>query len=551
MPIILKSSDKWRVDNQLKSTVRAVSHSSSYDSAHNYTVTLEPILHDFHPKLRNIPMWSYGKQSPGLLIDEPIGQAVRVAWVSHLKNSSLSAILDFGERQGMERPHMLAVPHNQVHLHGARVAGTSDGFPEHTNAFHPNEGRIYYYPNLQSASTLWYHDHTMDVTRLNVYAGLFGMYVLRAPSEATVLPSGQQEIFLVLQDKSFSDAGKKLRYEQVDGTPEFKGDYPVVNSQVWPTKTLRPRIIRLRLVNGANARFFQLSLTTSVDLTTKIPLHIIGTEGGFLPQPVPIDDFIFAPGERMDVLVDLRGFAGQKLILRNSAGFPFQGVGGAALPATENTAELLEFIVKGSKSSSDAVFDPATIALPSRIDPFPFPASIQAFPDRAQFVVIEAACDAAPALDLTVNLTIAGVGNVVLRRFTLAESLSVMPTSPAIESPTVKVNGELWDTPATAINAEANALEVWEFINTTGDTHPMHVHLVQFQMMSRRTLDAVTVAAPLEKWEEGWKDTAQCHPNQMTRLIMRFDGYQGHYVYHCHILEHEDMGMMYPFEVGG
>ena len=276
MAFQLDSQDKWLSTNKLRPiSVAKPVHSHDHTVTH-YWVELKAILHDFHPKLRNLPMWSFGSSSPGEIIEAEVGKPVRVTWFNRLVGQSLQNLLDFGDRQGMEEDHMLALSHNQIHLHGARDPWTSDGFPE--SVFHPNEGRIYYYPNVQAAATLWYHDHAMDVTRLNVYAGLFGAYLLRDPQEASLLPSGSLEIPLVVQDKSFTDDGKKLHYEQSvdrtkpvpEATPEFLGDYPLVNGQIWPLLELHPRIYRLRLLNGANTRFFNLSLSRDIqprDLT--------------------------------------------------------------------------------------------------------------------------------------------------------------------------------------------------------------------------------------------------------------------------------------------
>jgi spore coat protein A len=570
-------TDKWLSNNELRPIAVAEPVHKDQDTVPHYRVQMQAIRHTFHPKLRDIPMWSFGPSSPGVIIETKVGTPARVTWLNQLVGQSLSNLMVFGDRQGMEEDHMLNISHNVVHLHGARVPWTSDGFPEHV--FHPNEGRIFYYPNLQAATMLWYHDHAMDVTRLNVYAGLFGLYLIRDPEEATVLPSGDLEVPIVLQDKSFSDDGKKLYYEQSvdrmqtppEATPEFIGEYPVVNGQIWPVLKLGPRIYRLRLVNGANTRFFNLTLTPDNDPNTKLTFHVIGTDGGFLTRPVPVTTLLLAPGERADLLLDLRTRKDARLILRNDAPIPysgnpldpqFQAPDYGPLDPGDNCAQLLKIKVEGHHHDHDARFDPATIQLPPRLDPLPGPPQ----PSRDTFSAVEAAIAAVPIDVLRADLSVPGI-SFKLRRFKLEEYQLFMDTLPGIRVPTVQVNGASYDT-APPVVVTKDAVEVWEFVNVTPDTHPMHIHLVQFQVMSRIRLDVVDDpprqsddlpepknakaylnAAPVEEFEKGWKDTVRCDPAQSTRVMARFEGYAGNYVYHCHILEHEDMGMMFRLNV--
>lgn len=580
MPFQLNpATDKWLPDNKLRRMAAADPVHHLFEEVTQYRISLQAIQHTFHPKLRHIPMWSFGSTSPGLILEATPGQPLRVTWMNELVDQNLSELIAFGDRQGMEEDHMLKISHNVVHLHGARVPWTSDGFPEHV--FHPHEGRIFYYPNMQAATTLWYHDHAMDVTRLNVYAGLFGLYLIRDPQEEDLLPSGDLEIPLVLQDKSFSDDGHKLYYEQTvdrsqsppEATPEFIGDYPVVNGQIWPVLELRPRVYRLRLVNGANTRFFNLSLTPDNDPTNKITFHVIGTDGGFLPRPAPVTTLLMAPGERADVLLDLRNLRHASLLLRNDAPIPysgdpldpqFQAPDYTPLDPSDNSAELLKIKVEGHPEHGDARFDPAVIHLPPRVDPLPGTAP----PARASFPAMEAAIAAVPITTLEADLSAGGV-SFKLRRFVLEEYQLFMDTLPGIRVPTVQVNGASYDT-APPVAVGKDAVEVWEFVNVTPDTHPMHIHLVQFQVMSRTRLDVVDDPsqksddlpdpkkaqgylrpAPVEEYEQGWKDTVRANPSQSTRVLAKFDGYSGEYVYHCHILEHEDMGMMFKLNVEG
>jgi spore coat protein A, manganese oxidase len=558
-----RANDKWQI--AFRRIDKADHEINPLDNATQYTLMLQQVTHHFHPKLKNIPVFTYGTKSPGMLIEAKVGKPVRVNWLNRLEGKYLhdstdprKGLLALGIRQGMEEDHMLELSHNQVHLHGARVPWTSDGHPE--QVFHPNEGRVYYYPNNQAAGTLWYHDHTMDVTRLNVYAGLYGVYVLRGPDEDSVLPHGRREIALVLQDKSFSDDGKQLYYEQIVGRPEFKGDYPVVNGRIWPTTTLKPLVYRLRLCNGANTRYFNLSLSAANNAAQTRPFYVIGNEGGFLSAPAEVSNLLIAPGERFDVLIDLRDAANKTLILRNDAGIPYSL--GTTIEATDNCDELLQIKVENNTQSDSMPASLLNLILPTRVDPLPNDLT------RNEFTAIDDAADAVPINILEADLSVGG-REIKLRRFKLEEYQLLMSTLPGIRVPTVQINAADWNT-APPVAVTKDAIEVWEFQNTTPDSHPMHIHLVNFQVMSRTDLNVtvgndptsqdlpepktITGYAPngrqaIAAFEQGWKDTANCHKNQATRLIMKFDGYLGDYVYHCHILEHEDMGMMYRIKV--
>ncbi len=558
------NTDKWLATNPLPIPAKAVKAASVLDTADHYQMAMTAFTHAFHPKLNAVSVFGFNGQYPGPTIEAPSLKPVRVSWFNKLVGTNLQTLLRIGHRQGMEEDHMLTLPHNGVHLHGARVPWTSDGHPD--RYYHPNEGFHAYYPNNQPACALWYHDHTMDVTRLNVYAGLFGAYFIRDRSEAAKLPSGPQEIPIILQDKSFSTDGTQLYYTQVPGTPEFVGDYPVVNGKIWPVAKLGRRVYRLRFFNGANTRIFNLFLKEP-GKTKPIKLHVIGTEGGFLEAVTSVDALSIAPGERYDVLIDLMDMpVGTQLILHNDQ----EDITGKRTAAFK---ELLRIDVQGPRVGSDAQFQPATVSIPKREDKL-----VNAL-KRPGFAAIDAEIDTGVPIGLLEADLTSFSAPLKLRRFVLEEYQLIMPTLPGRRSPSVLINGMDWKS-APPVDIAKDDYEVWEFQNTTPDTHPMHIHLVQFQVLSRRNIDILDgvstdpdrpepktvlrysddtdpAVRARDTWrpgvvadhEMGWKDTVQCYAGQATRVAMRFDGYRGDYVYHCHILEHEDMGMMYRIRV--
>jgi spore coat protein A, manganese oxidase len=526
------------------------------DGVPHFRLEMKAFTHDFHNKLPNIPVWGYNSFPSETIVAE-VSKPVRVTWFNTL-TGGLETVLKFGQHFGMEvrEPHMLEKAHNVVHLHGARVQPTSDGHPD--RIFHPNEGAIYYYPNHQAAATLWYHDHSMDVTRLNVYAGLFGAYLLRSSQENTVLPKDDFEIPLILQDKSFNTAGTFLEYQQtavrengkVTVTPEFIGDYPVVNGKIWPYFEVEPRVYRFRIINGANTRFFNLTIEQA---GVKHRFYQIGSDGGFLeptpPVPVQLESLLLAPGERADVLVDFSGLSGNWTIF-NDAQIPYPG--DAPLTADDLCAQVMQFKLKSSVSDNTNNPNPATLTLPAYVDP----GASQAAIPRSAFAAINTALQGIPMSDRVKTMTLGG-RPLTLRRFVLKEfQIPMVPAksipghgSGAVNVPTVKINGKLWQD-NQPVKVKKDALEVWEFINVSPDAHPMHLHLVQFQILGRQEIkkSPLSYKNPIridpDANEQGWKDTVRCNPGEATRILVRFDGFTGEYVFHCHILEHEDMGMM-------
>jgi spore coat protein A len=398
-----------------------------------------------------------------------------------------------------------------------------DGLPERWIT--PGKSATYFYPNRQRAATLWYHDHAVGITRLNNYAGLSGFYLLRDKQERQLnLPAGDFEICLLIQDRTLDAQGQLVyRPTNEDGTPvpgglwgpEFFGNVPVVNGAIYPYLDVEPRPYRLRILNASNSRFFHFYFNlakTPQDIPQLVPFFQIGSDGGLLPRPAKLEKILLAPAERADVIVDFSGSSGKTVTLTNDARSPYPGW---TTPPDLHAelAELMQIRVRLPASSTRAFSIPDTL-------PFsPLPQTSE----------------------------------MKCRDFVLAERLDKTGRSLG-----VRINEKNYDDPVTE-KVKLGATEKWRFINTTDDAHPMHLHLVQFQIVERQGFDAAALRTNQVKLvgqtrkpapnERGWKDTAVVNPAEVLTILVRFDGYTGRYVFHCHMLEHEDNDMMRPYEV--
>ena len=488
--------------------------------AAQYRVRMMEFEKQLHSQLPPTRLWGYEGQYPGPVVEAMRGGPVEIHWENRLPAQHIFAIDPHIHGAMPPAPAVRTVPH----LHGSRSASASDGLPE--KWFTPGQTAIYHYPNEQQGTTLWYHDHAVGITRLNVYAGLSGFYLLRDEQELSInLPSGAYEIPLVLQDRSLNDQGQ-LVYSPTheDGkalppgvwAPEFFGDLPVVNGAVYPYLDVEPRLYRLRVLNGANSRFFNLFFNLAhrpTDIPSLVGFHQIGSDGGLLASPAPMNKVLLAPAERADLIVDFSAYAGRTVTLSNNAAAPYPGWS-MLRPMHAQLFELMQFRVRRATAGAARSFSmPAAVSVP-RLDP-------------AQAVIT--------------------------RDFVLTERTDAQGRSLG-----VRINEKGYDDPVTEFPKLGSA-EKWRFINTTDDAHPMHLHLVQFQILERQGFDRgaflqgqvklVGVPRQPAAGEAGWKDTAVVNPQDVLTIMIRFEGYKGRYVFHCHMLEHEDNDMMRPFEV--
>jgi spore coat protein A len=491
-------------------------------------------------------VWGYNGSYPGPTFEARKGVPINVTWSN-----------DLVDRNNKPLPHLLpvdtsinwafsdtkySIARNGVpvvtHLHGGHTESASDGLPEQwfTPKFKQTGPdwvkKTFTYANDQDAATLWYHDHALGITRLNVYAGLAGFYLLRDPAieSAWNLPSGQYEIPLAIQDRMFTADGQLYYPSNLDefyspeelaeldpNTPEpsilteFLGDFILVNGQAWPFTNVEPRKYRFRLLNGSDSRFYNLFLSSGQSITQ------IGSDEGYLAAPTSMSQLTIGPGERADVVIDFSGYAGQTIIMRNNAKAPFPA-GGTVNP--NSVGQIMAFKVGATVTTPDA----------------PLPTTLN---NIYRFTPQDA--------DNTRQLGL----------FEMTDQYGrLQPMLGTVQDGPLNFDQPVTETPLLG------DVELWEVFNTTGDTHPIHLHGVSFQILDRQKFSAdvdemtgaisnirlIGTASPPPANEAGWKDTAQMSPGEVTRILVQFNQ-PGKYAWHCHILSHEDHDMMRPLIV--
>lgn len=589
-------------------------------------------------------VWGYGAvaaaskrglllhNAPSLTIEAKWDRPVRVKWINDLVDEHgkhvphllpVDPTLHWANPPGGEggrdsRPSFNAVPTAYrgpvpmvTHVHGAvGVGDESDGYAEAwylpaagdipagfategtwygffagkaANGFGADWGpgfATFQYLNDQRASTIWYHDHTLGMTRLNVYAGPAGFFLIRggpdgddavldtrsgatavlpgpAPKANDEFPPNKTyyEIPIAVQDRSFNDDGS-LFYpdtrELFDGivgdyipagdfspiwNPEFFGNTLIANGNTWPFQVVEKRRYRFRFLNGCQSRFLILDFTG----IPGVEAWQIGNDGGFLAAPVNLSGdhggrLVMGPAERADLVVDFTRVPEGRFVLGNvGPDEPFGGgVPGVDFPMADpaSTGQVLEFRVVPA-DGTDTTTPPEFLALP-QLTPLPRE---------------------------TLHRPLA-----LIERMGMGHDANGDPVEGPVEALLGGViDGVLverhWMDPVSE-NPEIGTTEVWEFVNATGDAHPMHVHEVAFEVVNREGLvraaddDEIVVPirldgaiTPPEPWETGFKDTIIAYPGQVTRVRARFDQ-PGQFAWHCHIVEHEDNEMMRPYRIG-
>jgi spore coat protein A len=453
-----------------------------------YRVAMREIEVQVHRDLKPTRCWSYGGGMPGPTFDVRSGQPIAVEWKNELPARHFLPIDHTLCGADAKLPDVRTV----VHVHGSRVPPESDGYPDRW--FAPGSARVVHYPNRQDAATLWYHDHAMGIERLNQYAGLFGAYLVRdSVEDALGLPAGPYEIPLFLFDR-YLDVDGQLIYPTSGSTEapwisELFGNAILVNGKLMPDLAVERRPYRFRMFNASNARALALTLSGGA------PFVQIGSDQGLLPRPVPRPTVLIAPGERVDAVIDFGALGGQSVILMAQAFqlMRFRVAPGPAAPAWQ-PPPVLRDVPRTPRASA-----------------------------------------------------------VKTRRLTLEERPD------PVHGSVMLLDGKRWRDPISE-KPVLDSVEIWELVNYMEETHPIHLHLVRFQVLERQRYDAVLyeqerklklVGEPIppEPHELGWKDTVQAPTEMITRIIVRFEGYAGRYVWHCHVLEHAANEMMRPFEI--
>jgi spore coat protein A len=537
-----------------------------------------------------------------------------------------------------------AVPH----LHGGEIPPVLDGGPDawftadgafQGHAYYTRPGTsatgneaVYRYLNTQEAAMIWFHDHVLGATRLNVYAGLAGAYALIDPGLA--LPTGLHPIGLgadnnglpdspivpmVLQDRTFDINGQLylpnlgINPEHPYWVPEFVGDTIVVNGKVWPFLNVEPRRYRFLFINGSNARTYELFIANPATKVMGPPMWQIGTDGGYLDDPVKIDPnapkgqlqkLTIMPGERADVIIDFAGLAGQTLLMRNTGRTPYPK---GTAPMGSTLGQIILFRV-GPRPVADASYDPAS-GVPLRqpmirlVDPAAGTLAGGVTANKTRQLTLNEIIGPGGPLEILVNNT---------KWDGKSSDTTTFPDGVRTDFSPVSVGGV---TEYYSELPDEGDTEVWEIVNLTADAHPIHTHLTQFQLLNRQNFNinkyngaynAVfpgglfipAYGPPLDydptknlqsggKWggnpditgyvqgpamppnanEAGWKDTVVMFPGQVTRFAVRYapldkaiddpdlsypfdPNANGHgYVWHCHIIDHEDNEMMRPYAV--
>ena len=372
-----------------------------------------------------------------------------------------------------------------THLHGSASLPQFDGYASDVTP--TGQSKYYLYPDFQEARTLWYHDHGVHHTAENAYMGLAAQYHLKDPVEGAKLPQGEFDVPLTIRDAIFGSDGQLIF--DTSSESSLMGDVILVNGVPWPKMKVKRRTYRFRMLNASLSRSYRVALSNNM------PMTVVATDGGLMPRPQVVRDFRFGMAERYEVVIDFSKLGvGQQVVMKNlglnnNVNFP-------------STANLMLFEVIGDT------------------------------PDMTNSVVPATLFDH-PTMSLTENDAVAR------RRLEFVR-----------QNGHWTVNGQTWDDVINSgftkvvANPALNSVEVWDLVNKSGGWfHPVHIHLVDFKILSRN-------GRPAFAYEQGPKDVAYVGENETVRVIARFGPQVGRYMIHCHNLVHEDHDMMVQFEVG-
>ncbi|KAJ7954204.1 Multicopper oxidase LPR1 [Quillaja saponaria] len=498
----------------------------------------------FHRDLPPTPVFAFGVYQhtatvPGPTIEAIHGTDTYVTWQNHLTKH----ILPSDPTIPTAIPKSMTGIPTVVHLHGAIDEPASDGNANSWFTIGFNETgptwtkKTYHYNNRQQPGNLWYHDHAKGLTRVNLLAGLIGAYIIRQPTiEGPLgLPYGDEfDRPLIIFDRSFRTNGSIYMNSTGNNPtihpqwqPEYFGDAIIVNGKAWPYLKVRRRKYRFRIINASNARFFRFFFTNGLEF-----VHV-SSDSAYLDKPVTTNDILLGPSEITDIILDFSKSKSDTAILANDAPYPYP----SGDPVNEANSKVMKFIILPHPE-----FD--TWRIPKRLIQY-------------------------PAADLS---SVSHTRYITMYEYT---SITDEPTH-------LYLNGKPFEAPTTEI-PKVGSIEVWNVINLTGDNHPLHIHLGLFKILNQTKLVNLeefkscmvkinnAIKCQLSKYargksikvpanEKGWKNVFKMRPGYVTKILVRF-GYihtnasypfdatmEPGYVYHCHILDHEDNAMMRPLK---
>ena len=453
-----------------------------------YQIDIQRSLVDILGNGQKTQIWGYNGIAPGPTIKVKKGVETLVRF-----------------RNTIDRPDAFGnTVYTSVHLHGMPSLPPFDGWANDITL--PGEDKDYYYPNSRPA-THWYHDHGVHRTAYNAYSGLAAMYIVDDPNEVAGLPKnyGVDDFPLVLADKIFDAAGQLVFDEKLVANAGYHGDVILVNGVPWPTMTVEPKPYRFRVCSTGVSRAYDLFLSNGGTI------QVIATDGGLLERAAPTKSLRTGVSERYEFVIDFSLYAGQTLELRNA--------GLKNHPDYLHTGKVMQFKVKSAIAGvtyyNKAAFNAAL--LKCRNDAFNFSSRITQLK----------------------NYGLSTAGSIPERTMVF-ERKNGMWT----------INGRTWGDGVNPFEANPRSagVEIWRLQNKAGGwNHPIHVHLVDFLMLSR-----TGGASPgVRNYEQGFKDVVYLGENEEITFIAIFGPHDGKYMFHCHNLPHEDDDMMRAFNVGG
>jgi blue copper oxidase len=447
------------------------------------------------------PTWGYNGALLGPALRVPRGRAVRIAVTNNLDQSTTT------------------------HWHGAHVPGSMDGGPQ--SLILPGQTFDYRFTLDQPGATLWYHPHPDTRTGAHTYAGLAGLLLIDDGLDARLgLPRtwGVDDIPVIVQDRRMAVDGRLLYMTSMMDLMGMKGDRFLVNGREQPYAAVPAQRVRLRLLNGSNARFYNFALSDGR------AFHAIATDAGLLERPVEMRRLVLAPGERAEIVVDLSRDQGKTLVLRSDSGAVIPALNGAPMHSDgwdRNGFDLLQLRIVAPIA--------AKTVLPARM---------------AEHVALRS--DAPVRRHTLQGMRMMGGGGPGMMGMGGGVERGAPPDSgPGGMSLGIggarlfSIDGQFMDMAVINQRVRLGSTEVWEVRNDAMMAHPFHCHGTSFRLLSRN-------GGAVPEWEQGWKDTVLVHINETVRMAARFtqpadDAHP--FMYHCHILEHEGNGMMGQFTV--